>query len=119
MQRTFFRFKSLIPTATGHDPVAALPSARMIFLALLAGSVTAACGGGGGDNPGFSVGGTITGLSGTGLVLFGNSNDLSVSGSSFTFSNTLTNGTVYSVTVNTQPTKPSQTCVVENGPGTI
>ncbi len=119
MKRTFDCLKFSTATGTSDGKAAMRPQVRVVFLALLLGSLTAACGGGGSQAPGFTVGGTITGLTGSGLVLFGLGTDLSVSGSSFTFANSLTNGTVYAVTVNTQPTKPSQTCVVENGSGTI
>jgi 6-phosphogluconolactonase (cycloisomerase 2 family) len=69
----------------------------------------------------YSVGGTVTGLSGTGLVLQDNSgNSLTVNVSSdFTFGTRLTNNAAYSVTVQTQPSNPTQTCTVRNGSGTI
>jgi len=69
----------------------------------------------------YSVGGTVTGLRGQGLVLEDNSgNDLSVSSNgSFIFSKRLKNAITYSVTVKTQPSNPSQTCTVNNGSGTI
>lgn len=70
-----------------------------------------------------TVGGTVTGLLGTGLVLQdNNANNLTVTGSGtvqFTFSNSLANGDPYNVTVATQPSNPSQTCTVANGSGTI
>src|SRR6267378_120157 len=69
----------------------------------------------------YSVGGTVTGLRGQGLVLEDNSgNDLSVSSNgSFIFSKRLKNAITYSVTVKTQPSNPAQTCTVQNGSGTI
>src|SRR5260370_1518118 len=69
----------------------------------------------------YSVGGTVTGLRGQGLVLEDNSgNDLSVSSNgSFIFSKRLRNAITYSVTVKTQPSNPAQTCTVQNGSGTI
>jgi hypothetical protein len=88
----------------------------------------AACGGGGGGSSAppppttYSIGGTLTGLSGTGLVLRNNAgNDLSVAATSstFTFSTAQTSGAAYSVTVATQPTNPSQTCAVTGGAGTV
>jgi hypothetical protein len=70
-----------------------------------------------------TVGGTITGLLGTGLVLQDNGgNNLSISGSGtvpFTFTNSLANGDAYDVTVATEPKNPNQTCTVSNGTGTI
>jgi 6-phosphogluconolactonase (cycloisomerase 2 family) len=69
----------------------------------------------------YSVGGTLTGLLGQGLVLEDNSgNNLSLSSNgTFVFSDGVKNGDAYSVTVKTQPSDPSQTCSVQNGSGTI
>ncbi len=71
--------------------------------------------------PTYSVGGTVSGLSGTGLVLQDNGGDnLSVTANgSFTFATKLASGAAYAVTVHTQPTSPAQTCVVTNGSGTV
>src|SRR3989441_521159 len=68
-----------------------------------------------------SVGGTVTGLIGTGLVLQDNGGDnLPVSANgTFTFSTAIASGAAYSVTVLTQPTNPSQSCTVTNGSGTV
>ncbi len=69
-----------------------------------------ACGGGkvGGTNPTgpFTIGGSVTGLTGTGLVLQDNGgDDLTVSASgTFTFATTIAANGAYSVTVLTQPT---------------
>ncbi len=71
-------------------------------------------------SPPLTLGGTVTGLdSGKSVSLLNNgANPLTVSAnSSFTFSNTLTSGSAYAVTVGTQPT--GQTCTVTNGSGTI
>lgn len=78
-----------------------------------------ACGGGH-DSPPRSVGGNVSGLSGTGLVLQNNSgNDLSIGTSgTFTFSASVAEGSPYAVTIKTQPSSPSQTCAVGNGSGT-
>jgi 6-phosphogluconolactonase (cycloisomerase 2 family) len=65
---------------------------------------------------GFSISGNITGLTGTGLVLQTNGTTIPISGTSFSIS--LPNGTAYNVMVTTQPTNPSQNCVVANGSGT-
>lgn len=66
----------------------------------------------------YSVGGTVSGLSGT-LVLQNNSaDDISVtSDGTFTFSNALAKDADYLVTVKTQPT--GQTCTIANGSGKI
>lgn len=75
----------------------------------------------GGAQEGFTVGGTITGLDGNGLVLQNNGgNDLAIATStSFTFPTSLPNGALYNVTVATQPSNPAQTCLVTNGIGAI
>src|ERR1700733_12999681 len=69
----------------------------------------------------YTVGGTVTGVSGSGLVLQINGSDgLSVGGdATFVFGDRLANNAAFSVTVMTQPSNPSQTCTVRNGSGTI
>jgi large repetitive protein len=69
----------------------------------------------------YTVGGTVTGLVGTGLVLQNNAgDDLAISGSgTFAFATTLAAGSSYAVTVHTQPSSPTQTCVVTGGSGSI
>ncbi len=93
----------------------------------------AACGGGGGGGgspnpdppnpPGSSnrtIGGTVTGLSGAGLVLQNNGGDnLTIAANgAFTFATSISNGNAYAVTALSQPTNPSQTCAVTSGSGT-
>jgi hypothetical protein len=70
---------------------------------------------------GFSIGGAVTGLAGSGLVLqLNGGNDLSiVSSGSFAFATALQNGAGYDVSVRRQPTNPSQVCTVSNGAGTV
>ncbi|MBV1882451.1 MAG: S8 family peptidase [Pseudomonadales bacterium] len=75
------------------------------------------CGGSGDpDNPTFSTGGTIIGLSGS-LSIRNNSEVLLATGSSFTFNDQLAVGSVYNVTIESQP--EGQTCTVSNGQGVI
>ena len=66
----------------------------------------------------YSIGGTVTGLSGT-LVLNDNGGDaLTISSNeSFTFATALANGAAYDVTVATQPA--GQTCTVSGGSGSV
>lgn len=66
----------------------------------------------------YTIGGTVTGLAGTGLVLQDNGgNSLTVSASgNFIFSTAVASGGVYAVTVSTQPS--AQHCTVTNGNGT-
>src|ERR1700744_72024 len=69
----------------------------------------------------YTVGGTVTGVIGSGLVLQLNGGDsLSFSTSAtFSFGTRLDNDAAYSVTVTTQPSNPAQTCTVRSGSGTI
>ena len=69
----------------------------------------------------FSVGGTVSGLAGSGLVLRNNGgDDLPIaSNGSFTFATELASASAFEVTVATQPTRPSQTCTVADATGTI
>ncbi len=66
----------------------------------------------------YTVGGTVTGLTGTVVLQNNLSNDLSIStDGAFTFTSGVNAGSAYSVTVLTQPSL--QTCSVSNGSGTI
>ena len=83
-------------------------------------AILASCG----TSPGYSytVGVTVDGLVGSGLVLQNNGGDdrsISANGA-FSFATPLTDGAAYNITVKTQPTNPAQSCrVVSNGTGTI
>lgn len=81
----------------------------------------AACGGGSSATITYTIGGTVTALSGSGLVLQNNgSGSLEVaSPGAFTFAARLGSGAAYAVTVTTQPSSPGQTCIVTNGSGTV
>lgn len=70
---------------------------------------------------GYLVGGTVTGLAGTGLSIRNNgSNTTSITANGgYAFSTPLSNGATYSVTINAQPVSPAQTCSVSGGSGTI
>ena len=91
----------------------------LLMLSLMAG-----CGGGGGGitllPTTFTIGGQVTGLTGTGLVLENNGgDDLAVSANgSFTFTTQVTKGGTYQVTVKTQPVNPKEICEVSSGAGT-
>jgi uncharacterized delta-60 repeat protein len=68
----------------------------------------------------FTLGGTVTGLAGSGLVLLSEGLEQSIAGNGpFTFAHPLSNGWLYDVHVKTQPTNPSQVCTVTRGKGTI
>ena len=97
-----------------------------IFLAVV---LLNACGGGGGNGavgyvpgnpqPKHAIGGSVTGLAVTGLVLQNNGgDDLSISGNGkFTFATSIQEGSNYSVSVKTQPT--GQTCSAGKNTGTV
>jgi 6-phosphogluconolactonase len=105
-------------------------TARCVCSAVVLAALTA-CGGGGDSGPAtpvtpptratYTVGGTVTGVSGSGLVLQnGGSADLPISASgAFTFATRMVSGTGYFVTVKTPPTSPLQLCRVANAAGTI
>ena len=82
-------------------------------------AVLASCG----TSPGYSytIGGTVSGMVGSGMVLQNNGgDDLNISANgSFSFATALTDETVYAITVKTQPTNPDQHCWVSNGSGTV
>lgn len=93
------------------------------------GIALSACGGGGGGSSQppppppastYTVGGTVTGLAGSGLTIRNGSVDLPITASgNFTFTTQLASGAAYAVSVVTQPSIPAQTCAVANGSGTI
>lgn len=75
---------------------------------------------GGSTAPTYTIGGTISGLSASGLVLAdtsAGSSAITSGATSFTLPTALTSGASYSVTVQTQPT--GQSCAVSNGSGTV
>src|SRR5260221_9481609 len=96
------------------------------FILLLCASLfSTACGGGGGAAKTapptmYTIGGTVSGLVGTGLVLQNNSGDkLPVSANAaFTFATAVAGGSPYKVSVMTQPSSPTQNCAVTNDSGT-
>src|ERR1700728_4760669 len=69
----------------------------------------------------YTVGGTLTGLNGTGLVLQDNGGaNLTVSANgTFTFVTQVASNQPYAVTVSAQPAGPAQLCRVTNGTGTV
>jgi uncharacterized delta-60 repeat protein len=71
--------------------------------------------------PTFAIGGTVTGLVGTGLTLRNTENQEQVQpvNGAYSFPSKLLDATAYDVTIATQPSNPVQICSVENGSGTI
>jgi hypothetical protein len=106
----------------------ALKPPRVLLSALITLVTLIGCGGGGGridlEGPfADDLGGTLSGLVGSRLTLQDNSMALSqlngpaANGTNLVFGLADFN-TSYDVTVATQPTNPSQSCVVANGTGT-
>ncbi|MFT3791944.1 MAG: choice-of-anchor Q domain-containing protein [Rudaea sp.] len=65
-----------------------------------------------------TVGGSVSGLVGTGLFIGFNNYEQAVSvnaNGGFTFPTSVADGESYTIVVNAQPTSPSQTCTVTNG----
>jgi 6-phosphogluconolactonase (cycloisomerase 2 family) len=93
----------------------------MTFLALL----LVGCGGSSSSQPpppaSYTIGGTVSGLSGSGLVLQNSGGaDLPISASgTFTFPTPVPSGTSYAVTVKNSPSSPAQGCLIANGTGTV
>ncbi len=79
-------------------------------------------GSGSGSGGPYTVGVTVSGLAGSGLVLADNVTDkLTITANgTFTFATTVAKGGSYAVTVQTQPSNPTQTCAVSptTGSGT-
>ncbi len=76
----------------------------------------------------YSIGGTITNLNGTVVLRNNGANDLTIARTEgggntyngpFVFTNKISSGANYSVTVLTQPTNTYQFCTVTNGSGTL
>jgi uncharacterized delta-60 repeat protein len=68
----------------------------------------------------FAIGGTVSGLQGTGLVLRTNTfEEVSPGKGDFVFPRGLTAGSSYEVSVRTQPGNPGQICTVANGAGVM
>jgi uncharacterized membrane protein len=69
----------------------------------------------------YTIGGTVAGLQGSGLVLQqSGGGDLAIGADgAFAFATAIADGSAYSVTVLNQPTAPAQTCTVEAGSGTV
>jgi hypothetical protein len=68
-----------------------------------------------------TIGGTVAGLAGSGLVLQNNgADDLSITANGgYTFTTPVDDGLTYAVTVLTQPTSPGQVCTIANASGTV
>ncbi len=89
-------------------------------LAMLAFGMLAACGGGDGTKS-YTVGGTVSGLEGSGVELLMNDGEtLVVAGNgSFTFAQPVPSGAHFAVSVRKQPVDPTESCVVSDGTGFV
>lgn len=86
-----------------------------------------ACGGGGGNSgssnggsatPSYSIGVTVSGLTGTVILQNNGTDNLTISANgNYSFTTRINNGSAYAVTVHTQPA--GQTCTVNAGTGTV
>jgi len=85
------------------------------------GSTNTGSGSGATASGSYSIGGTVTGLSGSGLALQLNGGaPVSVAADgTFTFPTALPSGTAFSVTVSTQPAVSREICAVSIGTGTV
>ena len=111
---------NMIPS--NRSKLALLIGAAFLMTAC-SGLKTTSSSGSGGTTGSFTVGGTVTGLTGTGLVLADNTTDTltitpgkAAAAVPFTFTKSVSGA--YSVAVKTQPSNPSQTCTVSAGSGT-
>ena len=84
-------------------------------------SSTTGTAGSAGSGGSYTVGGTASGLLGTGLTLQLNGNSILPvqANGTFNFPDSLASGAQYSVTVATQPSSPTQTCVLSNATGNL
>jgi hypothetical protein len=102
---------------TNRFRLAILMAACLVIVAC-SGVPSTSNGGGGGTTGPFSIAVTVTGLTGTGLVLHNGTDSLTVNApGTFTFASMVTSGNAYAVTVATQPTNPAQSCAVTGGSG--
>jgi hypothetical protein len=104
----------------------AAPKLSLLYLLACFSFLLAACSGvkqtpGGGGSATHTISATVSGLSGTGLVLQDNgADDMTISANgTVTFATAVANNGAYAVTVKTQPSTPSQTCVIVGGSGAV
>ncbi len=68
----------------------------------------------------YTLGGTVSGVQGSGLVLSSNGQTRAIAGNGpFQFAAPLPTATAYAVTVSASPSAPAQTCTVTHGSGTV
>ena len=125
---TSFVFATAVASGSGYQvSVLTQPHAPSQLCAVTAGSgnvasgnvttISIAC-----TTSSFSVGGSIAGLTGSGLVLRDNGGDdltVPANATSFTFPTKVASGAPFAVTIPTQPSSPSQACTVAGGSGNV
>ncbi|MES9924606.1 MAG: hypothetical protein ABW152_10960 [Candidatus Thiodiazotropha endolucinida] len=120
--RTYFRFPTPFQDGNYYEvTIASQPTGQQCTLSNASGIVSGA------DNydlavtcvSHYALGGSVAGLSGSGLILQSNGGDdlAIVEDGSFVFAATLADGSAYEVTIASQP--ESQTCRVANGSGAV
>jgi 6-phosphogluconolactonase (cycloisomerase 2 family) len=120
-----FSFATALPTATAYSvTVTSQPANQTCSVSAATGtiaaaniaSVTVTC-----VANTFTVGGTVTGIAGTGLVLQNNAGDnlARTADGAFAFATPVASGGAYNVTVLSQPTAPAQTCTPTNNSGNV
>ena len=82
------------------------------------GTTTGGGSGSGGGATTFTVGGTVVGLKGTGLIIADNTSDTLTITADGPFTFKVATSGAYLVLVQTQPSNPAQVCSVLNGKGT-
>lgn len=97
---------------------------RKAFMLAATGLLLAACGGGvtpPSAAPSFTIGGTLSGLSGGSVALNNNAGDAIVltANGNFRFPTPQSDAEGYAVTVASRPSTPSQTCTVARASGTV
>ena len=92
----------------------------ILFVIVLAATLWGCGGGGNGSATLYSIGGTVSGLVGTGLVLQnnGSNNTPVIANGPFALNSPIAKNSTYNVTVLAQPSNPAQVCTVTNGSGT-
>lgn len=85
------------------------------------GSGTGGGSGGGSPSPTYSIGGSVVGMTGSGLIISNNAAEqLTIDAAGdFVFPGELDSGVVFDVQIVAQPANPSNVCTIENGSGTI
>jgi hypothetical protein len=122
-----FTFPTMVPSGSTYSVTVATPPGNPVQTCSVSGGDGTVAGGNvtsvivNCSTGTYTVGGTVSGLIGTGLTLTNNgamSLSLNANGS-FAFFPPLATGTAYKVAVSGQPSNPAQSCSVANDSGTV